>query len=197
MVIDTTSLEAGGEHTLVLQSFDQASNGVESTLKTDTIIIVILEPEEPRATFTQSLETVSITSGTETEWTLPDIDAGKGTLTEVRLDADPLVSQYLKYKSVTNSVIYDGEVISSLSGAKFVSINYTLVNNFGDNRYTQAVYVYANPEMLSTPDPEYNSPTTEEPTASEEASESIDEDIAAAENSNSATKAAETRPKSS
>ena len=71
------------------------------------------------------------------------------------------------------------------------------MNNFGENQYTQAVSVLPNPEMLSTPDPEQNSPTTEEPAASEVASESIDEDIAAAVNSNSATKAAATRPKSS
>ena len=115
---------------------------------------MILEPEPLAATFTQSPETVSITSDTETEWTLPDIDPGNSTLTEVRLDVDPLISQYLKYKSVTNSVIYDGEVISSLSGAKFVRINYTLVNNFGENLYTQTVSVLLNPELLSTPDPE-------------------------------------------
>ena len=40
MVINTTGLEEG-EHTLVLESFDEASNGVESTLKTDTITITI------------------------------------------------------------------------------------------------------------------------------------------------------------
>ena len=131
---------------------------------------------KPGPTFTQSLETVSITSGTKTEWILPDIDPGKGTLTEVRFDADPLISQYLKYKSVTNSVIYDGELISSLSDAKFVRISFTLVNNFGENLYAQAVSVQPNPESLSTP----------EPADSEVASESIDEDNAAAENSNSA-----------
>ena len=44
MVIDTDGIELG-EHTLFLESFDQASDGVESTLKTDSITIVITEPE--------------------------------------------------------------------------------------------------------------------------------------------------------
>ena len=44
VVINTDGLSAG-EHTLVLESFDKASDGVESTLKTDSITIVITEPE--------------------------------------------------------------------------------------------------------------------------------------------------------
>ena len=198
MFVQTEGLPAG-EHTLVLESFDKASDGVESALKTDTILIVILEPEPQAtlATFTQSLEPVSITSGIESEWTLPDIDPGKDILTVVRLDADPLISQYLRYDSVANSVIYDGEEISSLSGARFVSISYTLVNNFGENLYTQVVSVLPNSELQSAPEPEQNPPTTEEPASSEVTSESIDEDIAAAANSNSAPKAAATRSKSS
>ena len=81
MIIDTTGLEAGEEHTLVLQSFDQASNGVESTLKTDSITIVIIESVSALTNFTQSLAPASIISGTESDWTLPDIDFGNVALT--------------------------------------------------------------------------------------------------------------------
>ena len=98
MVINTTGLEAGAQ-SLVLESFDQASNGVESTLKTDTIQIVITAPNPVAlptlASFTEDLELVSIISGVESQWTLPDINPGNTILTEVRFDADPLISQHL------------------------------------------------------------------------------------------------------
>ena len=90
MAINTTGLEVG-EHTLVLESFDEASNGVESTLKTDSITIVIIESVPALATFTQSIAPASIISGIESDWTLPDIDSGNVALTGVRLDTDSLI----------------------------------------------------------------------------------------------------------
>ena len=64
MVIDTTGLESG-EHTLVLESFDEASNGVESTLKTDTITITITESvnQEILDTFSENPIEISATTG--------------------------------------------------------------------------------------------------------------------------------------
>ena len=63
MIIDTLGV-ALGEYTLVLESFDQDSNGVESTLKTDTITIVIAEPtpEPIQEPATESIELPSIIS---------------------------------------------------------------------------------------------------------------------------------------
>ena len=72
MVINTAGLEVG-EHTLVLESFDEASNGVQSTLKTDKITVIVTEPstdkedilcEDPSlACFADNLATKVITSG--------------------------------------------------------------------------------------------------------------------------------------
>ena len=86
VIIDTAGLKQG-EHTLILESFDQASDGVESTLKTDTIIVIVFEPpiedivsdpptndiiEDPSlACFADDLTVEVITSGEKVEWFLP------------------------------------------------------------------------------------------------------------------------------
>ena len=88
------------------------------------------------ASFTENLELVSIISGAVSQWTLPDINPGNTVLTEVRFDADSLISQHLKYNSDTNVVSYDGETISSLSGIKLVNIGLNLVNSVGEKLYT-------------------------------------------------------------
>ena len=64
MIIDTTGLEPG-EYSLVLESFDEASNGVESTLKTDTITITIIGGvnQEILDTFSENLIQISATAG--------------------------------------------------------------------------------------------------------------------------------------
>ena len=80
MLIDTTGL-ATGNYTLVLQSFDENSGGVESTLKTDTIQIVVNEPILPF--FTENIEAAVIYSGTKVSWTLPKIDPGYSPLTSI------------------------------------------------------------------------------------------------------------------
>ena len=154
MIIDTTSLEAGEEHTLVLQSFDQASNGVESTLKTDSITIVIIESVPALATFTQSLAAASIISGIESNWTLPDIDSGNVALTEVRLDTDSLILENLKYDSVANKIHYDGEELNALKAMRLVTLNITLVNSFGETPYSQLVIVSPNQDSLLSLEPE-------------------------------------------
>ena len=126
---------------------------------------MIPEPESTLATFTESLQLVSIISGTESKWTLPDIDPGNIVLSEVRLDADPLISQYLKYDSATNEVRYDGKEISGLSGVKLVNIRLALVNSFGENPFTQLVTVSPEPDQPSTPVTlEEENPTIEKPT---------------------------------
>ena len=57
------------EHSLSLESFDRNSGGVESALKTDTVTVIVL----PAAFFSEDVQTESIFSGEETEWTLPSI----------------------------------------------------------------------------------------------------------------------------
>ena len=128
---------------------------------------MVTQPESGLATFFEDLEVVSIISGTKLQWTLPNIDPGTGALTEVRFNADPLISEYLKYNSDTNVVVYDGRVINALTGPKFVRIGLSLVNNVGENLFTQLVTVLPDPDLSSTPEPELdqNAPTTEEPTS--------------------------------
>ena len=77
---------------------------------------MVTEAESILATFIEDLEIITIVSGSESKWTLPDINPGKGILTEVRFNADPFIAQYLKYDSDTNVVTYDGEEISGLYG---------------------------------------------------------------------------------
>ena len=112
-------------YTLVLESFDTNSDGVESTLKTDTIQIVIAEPEleleespceDPfQACFLDSLEFVTIFSGTQSEWSLPEIFEGNQALTDVRIEYDSLIAPYLSYDSLKNEISYDGLQINSLT----------------------------------------------------------------------------------
>ena len=119
MIINTTGLVVG-EHTLVLESFDEDSKGVESTLKTDTIQIVITEPESPcedpfQACFLDSLEFATIFSGTQSEWSLPEIFVGNEALTDVRIEYDSLIAPYLSYDLQKNEISYDGLQIDSLT----------------------------------------------------------------------------------
>ena len=126
MVIDTTGVDVG-EHTLVLESFDEDSNGVESTLKTDTIQIVITEPEleleledspcedSSQACFLDNLEFATIFSGTQSEWSLPEIFVGNEALIDVLIKYDSLIAPYLSYDSQKNEISYDGLQINSLT----------------------------------------------------------------------------------
>ena len=95
MVINTSGLELGEEHTLVLESLDQASNGVESTLKTDTITVIVIEQsiceDHSLACFADNLATEVITSGEKAEWHLPQIIEGEKTLAEVTVLPDSLL----------------------------------------------------------------------------------------------------------
>ena len=69
---------------MVLQSFDENSDGVESTLKTDTIQIIIFGCTDPLLPcFTEVLELAVIYSGTKGSWTLPNIDPGYSPLTSI------------------------------------------------------------------------------------------------------------------
>ena len=153
MIIDTTGIEEG-EHTLVLESFDEASNGVESTLKTDSVTIVITKSVSALATFTQSLEAAFIISDIESDRTLPAINSGNVALTEVRLDTDSLILKHLEYDSVANKIRYDGEEINTLKAMKLVTLNITLVNSVGEAPYSQLVIVSPNQDSLLSLEPE-------------------------------------------
>ena len=120
MSIDTTGLTPGLEYTLLLESFDTNSDGVESAFKTDTIRIVITEPESPcedpyQACFLDSLEFATIFSGTQSEWSLPEIFMGNDTLIDVLIEYDSLIAPYLSYDSQKNEISYDGLQIDSLT----------------------------------------------------------------------------------
>ena len=52
--------------------------------------------------------TVSLTSGTEQEWTLPKIDPGYPALSEVRVEVDPLIAPYISFDSAKLTFSYDG-----------------------------------------------------------------------------------------
>ena len=72
VIIDTTSL-SDGEYALVLETFDADSDGVESTLKIDTVTIVVISQATvteigcPLPTFTEPLLTRTILSGEKYE----------------------------------------------------------------------------------------------------------------------------------
>lgn len=76
VIVDGLALTAaaGTEYTLVIESFDTNSNGVESTLKTDSIEILIIDPIEESTFFSEELEPESMISGEEKDWTLPSIE---------------------------------------------------------------------------------------------------------------------------
>lgn len=74
VIIDTIGLPPG-EYAIKLESIDNNS-GVFSTLKTDTLTIVVLEPQATLATFLEELSVQVITSGQQVEWRLPPIDEG-------------------------------------------------------------------------------------------------------------------------
>ena len=63
---------------------------------------------------------------------------------------------HLKYDSLTNSIIYDGEEISGLTTLKLVNLEITFVNSFGENSYTQMIAVSPkiSPLLPSSPDEE-------------------------------------------
>ena len=134
------------------------------TLKTDTIKIVITEPElfTTLATFTENIEPVFIISGTKSQWILPEITSGVAVLLpEVSLKTDPFVLQHLKYESTANAIIYDGKYIGDLTAMKLVNLEITLVNTSGENLYTQLVIVSPNNDPLSLADLEVDATEAE------------------------------------
>ena len=61
---------------------------------------------------------------------------------------------HLKYDSVTNSIIYDGEEISWLTTLKLVNLEITFVNSFGENSYTQIIAVSPSVSALLPSEPD-------------------------------------------
>ena len=137
-----------------LESFDK--NGeVYSALKIDTIIIVVLETEpepEPESitfpfpTFIRDPLSKAIISGEEVKWTLPPIDEGESPMQEVILKPDALIVDYITLIEDklldTFTVSYNGTAIVDLKTKTFVSVDITLVNDFGSNNYTQNVVIW-------------------------------------------------------
>ena len=132
------------------ESFD--TNGeVFSTLKNDIITVIVLEATTELASFMSPVETVTIVSGTQLEWSLPEIDGGEAEVYGVQLDTDPLLTDYLKYNIKSNNVTYDGTVIAGVTRQTFVNVKITLINTAGENLYSQSIVIYLplNDEVLS------------------------------------------------
>ena len=70
VVIDATELQEGDEYNLILQSFNTLSTA-KSTLKTDTIKIVVVQPTPP--SFEEDLSVQVLTSGQALSWSLPEV----------------------------------------------------------------------------------------------------------------------------
>ena len=77
----------------------------------------------------------AIISGEKIEWILPTIDEGGSTLQEVIVKPDALIADYITFKEDTFTVSYNGTAIVDLKTKRVVSINITLVNEFGSNSY--------------------------------------------------------------
>ena len=118
-----------------------------------------------------SLELATIFSGTESEWTLPEIFEGGEILTEVRFEPDSFIAPYLSYDSENNEVSYDGFEISDLT---FVNIDITLVNSLSENPYTMQVIVY--PGIEEEPETESEEEEKEEEEEETPPEEIIEED---------------------
>lgn len=129
MIIDTSDISLG-EHTLILESFDEASGGVESTLKTDTITVNVVKPS--LAYFAENLAIQIITSGEKVEWYLPEIIEGEPALEGVTVLPDSLLANYITFDQSTRKVSYDGMLIQGVSsGSKFVKLSITLADSAG------------------------------------------------------------------
>ena len=97
---------------------------------------------EALARFVTDLKPKIITSGQFEEWTLPTIEAnGKGWLKEVRIEPDPLIEDQITFDSLKNMIYFLGEKIEALTSKKIVQIKITLINEAGENPYSQTVIV--------------------------------------------------------
>lgn len=65
VAIDATDLISGSSYTLILETFD-LNNGAESaTLRTDSVLILIVGEAPVLATFTEELAVITVISGEE------------------------------------------------------------------------------------------------------------------------------------
>ena len=141
VIIDTNGISAG-DYTLVLESYDLKSNGaVPPTLKTDTISIIVEEPLNPLY-FTEDLETEYLVADQPSKWTLPPIETGLLRLQEVRIDADPLISDQISFDFLSSTISFSGEGLDSLTSTEFVKIKITLVTSLDEKSISQNVIIY-------------------------------------------------------
>ena len=134
--INTTGLSIG-EHTLILESYDTESDGVESALKTDNVTIQVIQEvtDCPLATFTEEVEAKTIVSGEKSKWSLPEIDACEDTV-QIVIVPDSLMLNYITYDEKSAEISYDGSLIPAVSTQnRFATISITLVNSAGSSSY--------------------------------------------------------------
>lgn len=129
MIIDTAGLSAG-EHTLVLQSFDENSK-VGSTLKTDTITIVITTESLP--TFVENPSDETLVANQEKRWELPEIVEGAYPLAKVLLRPPEQLKSLLSYDQDTNTITFAGSKDLLALSTDFTAIIVTLVNENGNS----------------------------------------------------------------
>ena len=143
--IDTTGL-AVAEYTLVLESFDADSDGVKSTLKIDTVTINVISRAAvgcPVATFTETLQVLTIVSGEKSEWTLPTIESCDRTLQKVTVQPDSILANYITYDDKSSKISYEGSLIQGASTQnRYAKIGITLTNSAGSTPYEQSLIVF-------------------------------------------------------
>lgn len=72
------------------------------------------------------LDPVTISSGTQSSWSLTEVDTYITNLTNVRVDGDPLLLAFLKYDKSSNKLSYNGNLIAGLQTIKKVQIELIL-----------------------------------------------------------------------
>ena len=133
----------GGQFSLILESFDENSHGVESTLKTDTVTVTILVGV-PK--FAESLASQSIIVGHKMEWKLPEIISPDGAQTQVELEStDSRIKNRITMDLESMTVSYDGEAVDGVSSQTIFILQFTLTSSYGSATYTQTVIIGPEP----------------------------------------------------
>ena len=104
LTINVADVKAG-EYELILESYNALSIA-QNALKTDKILIKVLEPVLP--VFERDLEPLILKLGKDSTWTLPNIVDGTYPLAEIVFQSDKRIDSYIRINRTDREVTFNG-----------------------------------------------------------------------------------------
>ena len=130
VIIDAVDVDEG-EYLLRLEYFDASAFSLGSTLKADTIQVLVVVP------FVE-FETASIVSGVPSAWTLEAIDpkTDLDEFSQILVEPNALIAPFIDFDPESYRLVYSGALITDLTRLTSVQIEVTIVDAAGMYSYS-------------------------------------------------------------